>query len=303
MLAVHGFQARRSLAAKVATGAGSWAGTPLSRCLPAALKELFWSYVSSAGAYTVHGSTMVLSAKDILNGSGKAMICGTYEIGTTRLLMRELQPGMVFLDVGAHVGYYTCLAARLVGPEGRVIALEPHPGNALALKQNVAINNYRHVTVIEKAASDRTRRERLFVNQNSGHHSFYPFEPGRENDFVEVEASRLDDVLAALGVGRVHMMKVDVEGAEGRVLSGMTKTLTPRNPPKIIMEYNPERERVAGYSASQFLKLLMSYGLSRISVIDDELTLRSLKENGNWHAQGMNLCCTAENEDKICAAG
>ena len=79
---------------------------------------------------------------------------GTYEPFTRGLCMDSLEPGMVFLDIGAHVGLYSLPAAGRVGETGRVIAFEPHPSNRGLLEENIDRNEVENVTVVPAAVSD-----------------------------------------------------------------------------------------------------------------------------------------------------
>ena len=76
---------------------------------------------------------------------------GTFEISETRLVQAFLRPGMTFLDVGAHIGYYTLIAARLVGDGGRVVSFEPGAATRAQLEANVARNGFRNVEIRAEA--------------------------------------------------------------------------------------------------------------------------------------------------------
>src|SRR5262245_2134996 len=78
-----------------------------------------------------------------------------YEPEETAFIEAALAPGMTFLDLGANVGYFTCLAARKVGPAGRVWAFEPDPRNFRLLVRSVKANGLSNVTAVRAAASDR----------------------------------------------------------------------------------------------------------------------------------------------------
>jgi len=115
----HGPRLRSFLTESAIAVGRSLLSTGLSRCIPDAFTKLYLSRMNSAmdsapaRVFSSHGSKLFFPPDCPVDA---AMVLGTYELGTTRLLMRELRTGMVFFDIGAHVGYYTCLAARLVGP-------------------------------------------------------------------------------------------------------------------------------------------------------------------------------------------
>ena len=134
-----------------------------------------------------------------------------------------LERGGLVLDVGAQIGLFTLLAARRVGPEGRVIALEPEPSNHALLLRNVALNRLQNVTVIRKAASSVPGLRSLFLSAvNPGIHSL-SFHVG--DRAVQVETLTLDRLAKEAGQSGVSLLKVDVEGEELEVLKGAASLL------------------------------------------------------------------------------
>ena len=104
-----------------------------------------------------------------------AMARSEYEPRKLEVMERLLKPGMTFVDVGANLGYFTLLAAKLVGPEGRVIAFEPHPDNTRRLRISIAANDYDNVLVCEMAIGHPgTERGLLYLGQQSGQHTLLP---------------------------------------------------------------------------------------------------------------------------------
>lgn len=156
-----------------------------------------------------------------LPGSGGKLLRifgGTYEPEQTRLFEQQLRPGATLLDVGAHVGYYTLLAARLVGSGGSVYAFEPNPRNCAFLRRHVAANGCDHVRVEEAAAAN--------VNGVAG----FDFGTGSGTGHlaaggaVEVRTVRLDDFCRDHDIAP-DAIKIDVEGAELDVLHGAEQTI------------------------------------------------------------------------------
>jgi FkbM family methyltransferase len=139
--------------------------------------------------------------------------------------------GEVFIDVGAHVGKYSLRVARIVGGEGLVIAVEPHPGNYQALLKGIQLNDYKNVIALNVAAWDKNCRLKLFIHDASVHHSA-KIDLGL--GYVEVDARTIDQVVEDLDVKRVDWIKIDVEDAETEVIKGLEKTLAKYNPRLII---------------------------------------------------------------------
>ena len=167
----------------------------------------------------VQGHKMFLDSMDSLSLS----VFGIYEPLETELIKTELKAGDVFLDIGAHIGYYTLIAAEQVGHNGKVIAFEPEPTNFSLLKKNVEMNGYQNVILIQKAVTSRSEKGRLFLsNTNTGNHTLLDYYNDRNS--IEIETISLDDYFNDYE-GYVDFVKIDVEGAEATVIQGMTALL------------------------------------------------------------------------------
>jgi FkbM family methyltransferase len=126
------------------------------------------------------------------------------------------------------------LASRLVGPEGRVLAFEPHPENCRWIRKSVARNEYRNIDLYELALSDANGIAQLHLGEKSGFHTLLPGKPRREKGVINVQTRRLDDLLEEISLNRpIDAIKIDVEGADMHVLRGARKTIS-RNPGIVI---------------------------------------------------------------------
>lgn len=177
---------------------------------------------------------------------------GGYEPLTVDLFAAVLRPGATFVDVGANHGYFTVLAAKLVGSAGRVEAFEPNPTVADALARVLALNDL----------SGQVAVHRVALSDREGHADFYPsvspvndglssllvsdaaLEHGvlRRDRTVRVPTETFDAFAERVGLGRVDLLKIDVEGAEALVLGGMARTLAERPPRRIVCELVPGSE-------------------------------------------------------------
>jgi FkbM family methyltransferase len=151
------------------------------------------------------------------------LFLGTYEPQQTALFERQIGPGDVVFDVGANAGYYTLLAARRVGPRGKVIACEPDPRIAAFLRLHVEANCLRNVTVVESALGVESGAARFCRGTGTG--------TGRISDAgdLTVRVQTLDGLSHEHGLLPTHI-KIDVEGAELDVLSGGRRTLRRARP-------------------------------------------------------------------------
>ena len=159
---------------------------------------------------------------------------GCWEREESAVLRSHLRPGMTFVDVGAHVGYMTVLAARVVGPDGRGWAFEPAPGNAELLRGNLRRNGIDNVEVVEAAAWDTAGLVELSLSPwNSGDNRAYAVP---EMERVGVRAVRVDDVLPP--GAHVDVVKMDTQGTDHRAVRGMAATLA-RSRSVLLVEFWP----------------------------------------------------------------
>jgi FkbM family methyltransferase len=158
---------------------------------------------------------------------------GVWEPAETRYLEEILRPGQTFVDVGAHVGYFSVLAAERVGFEGSVIAVEPEPRNLDLLHRNLARNGADRARVIPFAAGARTGWSRLAVDdRNRGGHRLVAGDDGDGGPWVR--CVRLDDVLPA----RVDVIKIDAQGYDHEIVEGLTRTLEANPRAILIVEFS-----------------------------------------------------------------
>src|SRR3989344_1775867 len=98
------------------------------------------------------GARMLLDLNDIYMAA--RIYVNDYELVETKLFKSLLKPGMNVVDVGAAIGYYTCIAGKLLGPEGKVYAFEPAPRNFSILRKNIELNNLSNVILYQKAVAN-----------------------------------------------------------------------------------------------------------------------------------------------------
>ena len=192
----------------------------------------------------------------------------SYEPDIGWLLMRALHPGDFAIDVGANVGFFTLMMAKLVGPEGKVLAVEPGPDNMKKLGSNLGLNNL-VVTFEPRPLSDCEKTVNFYLSQDdSGGHALWPPERWPENvrtknaNFPAVlgPATTLDAL--ASDAREIRLIKLDVEGAETKVLEGAAKVLDWITPPFVIAELNWFGMEQMGTSQEELRALMEGYGYS-----------------------------------------
>lgn len=192
-----------------------------------------------------------------------------HEPNLTKLLLdRFSNPGQYnFIDVGANIGYFSCLMSKLAGPEGKILAIEPEPQNLKLLEQNIKINQLTNVEVHPCAmgASAGSAMLGLYKPSNRGRHSLLQKDAKSR---VEVPVMALDDLVKTSGknVTSWSLVKIDVEGYEGFVIEGAKETL-PRIE-TLVMEFSPALLKNAGGDPASILRNLTS-SFSRIYRIEN----------------------------------
>ena len=185
-----------------------------------------------------------------------------YEFPTVLALNQTLDPGDTFLDVGAHVGFFTCLGALMVGPGGRVVAFEPNPANHEFLKRNIEANGLNNVTVIQAAVGERDGVTTLYENlDNDGGHALWqpglhPANPRSRDRSVAAEIPQvtLDSISAQLNLGDIKAIKIDTEGAEFRVVQGAAGRLAQGTVSLVICEHHQFALEALGANVSDLLR-------------------------------------------------
>ena len=169
-----------------------------------------------------------------------------YELEITWPLLRALNPGDLFVDVGANIGYFTLLAAQLVGSWGHVLAFEPGIEARSALRANIAENGFDNITVIDRPAFREVAEVTFWNNHEaSAGSALYDAEmlaPNKGNRITPLTmmATTIDAEVERLAPnGRPVVIKIDVEGAEQQVLEGAVRTIARRRPKLVFAEFHP----------------------------------------------------------------
>jgi FkbM family methyltransferase len=215
------------------------------------------------------------------------LIHGEWEPEETELLKKLIKPGDVFVDVGANLGYYALLAAR-VGAS-HVYAFEAQPSTYELLGKNVIINwMTKFITYEHLAVYSHTTDLEFFVRNNYPGNSSLGFTPPDQlqkwfdtTTAVKVHAVSLDDYFADKP-GKLDLIKVDVEGAEPAVFEGARRTLAKNRDVKVLCEWSPDQMATARQDPAHLVDLWAEQGF-RAHVLHtglNEVPLRSLLTSG-----------------------
>ncbi|HET6511200.1 MAG TPA: FkbM family methyltransferase [Candidatus Kapabacteria bacterium] len=190
----------------------------------------------------------------------KFLMYREYEPNMTRVVNALIKPGMSIWNIGANLGYYTVLAARL-SRGGRVTAFEPHPQNASRLRHNVRMNGLSNATVVEAALAAEGGSLTFYESEsNTGDHRITA-----EGDRRGITVSALDASQAIEEYGSPQVIIMDVQGAEGVILRSLAPAMTASHP-VLIFEFWPDGLASSGSSAQEVEDLLhaLEYQVWRI---------------------------------------
>jgi FkbM family methyltransferase len=200
---------------------------------------------------------------DLTNHVDRTIYMGCYEPLNTSLFKRILNPGETVVDVGANIGYFSLLAAKLVGNAGKVIAVEAHPRNFEVLSAAVQRNGLKQVVPVNIGLSDENGSAQIimadqdeFANRTA---SMVP-QPGLSGPTVPVR--RLDDCISSWNIDVIDLLKIDVDGFETKIIRGATKLLSSGRVRNVIMEFDDHWLSASGSSAEELTGLLQAAGFS-----------------------------------------
>ncbi len=226
--------------------------------------EFFYQRLKPEGIVLVevHGSKMYVDTSVVEALQHMLLVGCVWERDEVELFKKVVKEGSVVVDLGAHIGYYTLLAARLVGRAGRVFALEPEPDNYALLVKNVEVNGYDNVVAVRKAVASRSGVGRLFLTERGPgraklSQSLVDLGLGRAS--ITVETVTLDEFLQGNDTG-IDFIKMDIEGGETAALLGMDRVIRENEDLKMIVELLPMGITKAGSSVAEFLRKLTEYG-------------------------------------------
>lgn len=221
-----------------------------------------------------------------------------YETETREVIEGILKSGDVFVDLGANIGFFTLIAARIVGEKGRVYAFEPTPGTRDILVKNVQENGFcSRVTIEKDAISESSGKARFCVNALSEYNSIC--EDGAEENLIEVNTISLDEYFLKDRFDKIDLIKMDIEGQEMAALRGMERLNNENENLKIIFEYHKEVMNNCNVSGSDIFTLLQGYGFNRFTGLFREpfqITLPDGLKNVDRVARRTNLNILAEKQ-------
>lgn len=248
-------------------------------------RQLRFALPAQCSVYTFWGDVMNVILPEAV--SNEIALSGAYETDLTIALIQLLEPGMVFFDIGAHRGYFSLLAARLIGPTGQVHAFEPTPGTYELLLSNVRHHSHIHVNNVAVFSESK---ELIFHDYGLCAPAFNSiYAPRMSKEVAEripvenrrVPAVSIDDYVKTAGV-RPNIIKIDAESAESDILKGMAETLLTIRPAFTIETGDMDLEGVS--STRDLVNLACSFGYTPIDISGGQIKRHQIQgryEYGN----------------------
>ncbi|RPH96035.1 FkbM family methyltransferase [candidate division KSB1 bacterium] len=233
---------------------------------------------------TIYGHKIFVDTRDI-SLAPHILVDGKWEMGVTEVFRRLIRGGMTVVDIGANFGWYTLIAASLVGPKGHVIAFEPNPDVHNLLHRSLEVNGYQSYTTLERKGVMEVPKVLTFHkwarHQASGNFFWGNPSPVHNDttEAIQVECTSLDEYFREHPRGRVDVIKIDAEGSEPQIIDGADFTLHVNPRIQLLLEYNSLVRPTA--------EKLMRKGF-RMAHIEDDASLRfmnldQLDQSHNWH--------------------
>jgi len=230
------------------------------------------------------------------------MLFGKYEPETYSFFKKIIKPGMIIVDIGAHIGYFTRLFSQLTGHIGFVYALEADMENFSLLKKNT--EHLKNVELLQLAVSNKTGSINFYRSEKTGCHSTIE-DAAQHKETITVASSDLDSILNKIQAGKVDVIKMDIEGGELNALKGMQKTLNANRDLSLIIEFNPGCLKQATVATREFIRYLSGLGFYIYAIHQDTLIHITVDEQEPEKyllpgATFVNLYCSKEpNQTKI----
>lgn len=228
-----------------------------------------WMWYRARGheSFNVLGHRIAVFPKDP-GISRELALYKVHEPLATKLLMETLKPGMNAVDIGGNIGYYAMLEARLVGPRGKVIAIEPMPENSAQLCKNVEANGYQNIHIHKVAIGDQDGSALIYISGKSNWHSMRPTTSTIGE--LKVRVATLDSLLAPYDLPSVDLVRMDLEGYEVTAIEGMKRTLV-KYGPRLLVELHPHLVGTA--AIEKYLRLLENLGYTIEWMIEQDRDL------------------------------
>jgi len=199
----------------------------------------------------------------------------------------HLSPGDIFIDVGANIGYFTCLASKIVGPEGIVHAIEASPNIYRLLLANIELNHASNVTAHNYAVYNSETNITLYKGHsaNIGASTTSSNWADRKNFSKEaiVPAARIGSIVSTIELFKARLIKIDVEGAEEKVVDGLTGILQQfDDDTEWLIEVTPNSMSGGNTAASELIQKFLDCGYTAYAIDNIYDISRYIEKNNGY---------------------
>jgi len=212
------------------------------------LKQIESSFIESSVKLQDH--TMFLDQNDNLGLS----INPVYGESDTKIVKQIIKPGDVVLDIGANIGYFTLIFAKLVENSGKVFSFEPESKNFKILKKNIEVNGYSNVVLEQKIVSNNDGQTTLYISDKAGSHRIH--QPDNYVESIDIDCISLDNYAQRNSIKKIDFIKIDVEGAEFNVLQGLQKIINSNKNITLLVEFSPNQIKSCGIKPTTMIDFL-----------------------------------------------
>jgi FkbM family methyltransferase len=230
-----------------------------------------------------------------------ALAFGVYERYQLDVFRSMIQKDMTILDIGANIGLYTVIAAKCTGERGKVVSFEPEQENFSILTQNISDNDFKNVKPVRAAVADKEGSLVLYISEgNKGNHSIYKISDTEGEQ--QVPTVELDSWIENNNIGKVDLIKMDIQGAEPLAFKGMIKTF--KTKPILFLEYDPGSIRTNGHEPLDMLKTLLSHGYELQNIDEASRSMKNINDIQKFtdslgHTTYANLLCLSESYSRM----
>lgn len=209
----------------------------------------------------VHGIPLLANTRD--HGIGSLLfIKGAYALAREKEILEIVKEGDTVIDIGANIGYFTVLLAKLVGTKGKVYAFEPDPRNFYYLQRTIERNGWNHVIAEQKAVSNKTGEFTLYQGREWTGNSLTP------NNFISTTTAQvvaLDDYLT--NEHEIKFVKMDMDGSEPLAIEGMARLIKKSPDIHVLAEFQPPNVKRYLSNPLDYIKIAKKSGLKLEAIL------------------------------------
>ena len=253
------------------------------------MKQIESSFIEKS--VKIQGHTMFLDKHDNLGLS----INPIYGESDTEFVKKVIKKNDIVLDIGANIGYYSLIFAKLVGDSGKVFSFEPESENFKILKKNIEVNGYNNVILEQKIVSNADGKSTLYVSEKAGSHRIY--KPDNYVESLEIESISMDSYIEKNNIKKINFIKIDVEGAELNVLQGIQKILDSNKHIILFTEFSPNQIKSCGLKPVDMINFLTNnkFKIYFTQIKNNKtifLDFEKIYSLNNYENKTINLICS-----------